>query len=84
MHTETGRIVDWGDIENLPQSERAKYVPVVRDLTAREQLNKQIRLYAPYGCGSDKKFKFCCHRKLPVQIKGKDDSNTSCIAINHE
>jgi hypothetical protein len=36
-------------------------VPVVRDLTALERLNKQINLYSPCGCGSGKKFKFCCH-----------------------
>ena len=37
-------------------------VPVVRDLTVKEQADMQIRLYSPCACGSGKKFKFCCKR----------------------
>lgn len=38
------------------------YVPVTRDLTAKENMEQQIRLYSPCACGSGKKFKFCCKR----------------------
>lgn len=40
-------------------------VPVRRDLTAKEQAEMQIRLYSPCGCGSGKKFKFCCKTATP-------------------
>jgi hypothetical protein len=35
-------------------------VPIMRDLTAKEHMEMQIQLYSPCGCGSGKKFKFCC------------------------
>jgi uncharacterized protein YchJ len=35
-------------------------IEVKRNLTAKETYDKQIRLYSPCGCGSGKKFKFCC------------------------
>ncbi len=38
------------------------FVPVTRDLTAKEACDMQIRLYSPCACGSGKKFKFCCKR----------------------
>jgi uncharacterized protein YchJ len=63
MHTETGEIRSWEEIEALAAIERAKYVQVQRDLTKIEELEKQIALYSPCGCGSGKKFKFCCHTK---------------------
>lgn len=34
---------------------------VQRDLTVKEKAEMQIRLYSPCGCGSGKKFKFCCY-----------------------
>ena len=43
----------------LPEKEKKQYVEVRRDLTVKERANMQIRLYAPCGCGSGKKFKFC-------------------------
>lgn len=43
--------------------EKLSLVPVKRDLTAREQMEQQIRLYSPCACGSGKKFKFCCKTK---------------------
>lgn len=36
-------------------------VPVQRDLRAKEKAEMQIRLYSLCGCGSGKKFKFCCY-----------------------
>lgn len=36
-------------------------VPVQRDLTTKEKADMQIRLYSPCGCGSGKKFKWCCY-----------------------
>ncbi len=35
-------------------------IQVRRELTRREKDKKQIRMYSPCGCGSGKKFKFCC------------------------
>jgi uncharacterized protein YchJ len=65
MNTDTGmlRNMDANDFKAMPEAERAKYVPVNRPLTVREQTKQKINMYAPCGCGSGKKFKFCCHRK---------------------
>lgn len=58
MDRETGRVVlVRDDSEALARG----LVPVRRDLTAKEKAERQIRMYAPCGCGSGKKFKFCCH-----------------------
>lgn len=38
-------------------------IPVTRVLTPREVARKQIERYSPCGCGSGKKFKFCCGRR---------------------
>lgn len=62
MDTRTGMILP----ENLiPEGQKKYFVPVTRDLTAAERANSQIALYSPCGCGSGKKFKFCCHAKRP-------------------
>lgn len=50
----------WQEVEKLPASERGQYVPINRELSKREELDRQVRLYSPCGCGSGKKFKFCC------------------------
>jgi hypothetical protein len=53
-----------GRIENFKTDEAARaagFIPIRRDLTAKEKADRQIRMYAPCGCGSGKKFKFCCH-----------------------
>lgn len=63
MHTGTGQLLPAAEVEKLKPDEREKYVEVKRDLTAKEQAEAQIRLYAPCVCGSGKKFKFCCHKK---------------------
>jgi uncharacterized protein YchJ len=63
MNVTNGAVLPFTEVENLPESEKAKYVPVVRDLTEIEKLNQQIKLYSLCGCGSGKKFKFCCFQK---------------------
>jgi hypothetical protein len=62
MNTETGQIKPWEEVQKLEPAERAKYVEVKRDLTRLEAANQQLKLYSPCGCGSGKKFKFCCHK----------------------
>lgn len=62
MNTETGNLIPMEEVNKLPPEERKKFIEVKRDLTAIENLNRQIRLYSPCGCGSGKKFKFCCHQ----------------------
>lgn len=47
----------------MAPDERAKYVPVLRDLTKVEEARRRILKYSPCGCGSGKKYKFCCYRK---------------------
>lgn len=63
MNIETGEVVSFEAIKSMLPAERAKYVEIKRDLTAREQFTNKINMYAPCGCGSGKKFKFCCHLK---------------------
>ena len=60
MDTRTGEIVNSPDVEAFVPEERKFFVPVQRDLTKLEEANRQINLYSPCGCGSGKKFKFCC------------------------
>jgi hypothetical protein len=56
MNPYTGKIEMFGEGELIP----AEMVPVARPLTVREQHRMKIDKYAPCGCGSGKKFKFCC------------------------
>lgn len=60
MDTRTGMILDE---DKIPSEQLKHFVPVERDLTVKERFYAQIQLYAPCGCGSGKKFKFCCYRK---------------------
>jgi hypothetical protein len=62
MHTGTGMLVAPEYFNTLPEQENNEYVEVKRDLTIKEKADMQIRLYAPCGCGSGKKFKFCCFK----------------------
>lgn len=62
MNIETGKIVDMSEIMEMIPEERAKYREILRDLTALEESQRQLKMYAPCGCGSGKKFKFCCHK----------------------
>lgn len=47
-------------VDNDEQAKSLGLVPVRRGLTDREKMEMQIHLYSPCGCGSGKKFKFCC------------------------
>lgn len=62
MNTETGQLLSLDEIEKLPLDQRSKYIKVERDLTQLEEAMKQIKIYDPCGCGSGKKFKFCCYK----------------------
>ncbi len=62
MDTRTGMIVDEELMKALPTAQQKHFIPVERDLSLKERLDWQIRLYAPCGCGSGKKFKFCCKK----------------------
>lgn len=59
MDTRTGMILPE---DHVPEGQKKHFVAVKRDLSKREQFRAQIRLYAPCGCGSGKKFKFCCYK----------------------
>lgn len=58
MDPNTGKLYEVDEVE----AKKRGLVPVRRDLTKIEHMRMQIALYAPCGCGSGKKFKFCCHR----------------------
>ena len=62
MNTLTGMLVTSAAFGAMPEAQKSNYVEVKRDLTAKETSDNQIRLYAPCGCGSGKKFKFCCRK----------------------
>jgi uncharacterized protein YecA (UPF0149 family) len=71
MHTETGELRSYAEIEAMEEAERRKYIPVARDLTLVEKLEQSIALYSPCACGSNRKFKFCCwanRHKPEVQL----------------
>lgn len=55
-------LVPPNEFNAMPEKQRSQYVEVKRDLTVKEKADNQIRLYAPCGCGSGKKFKFCCKK----------------------
>ena len=60
MNIETGEIRKESALAMLSPEERAKFIPIGRPLTERERITAQLDKYAPCGCGSGKKFKFCC------------------------
>lgn len=60
MDTRNGNILTEEAVKQLLESERKFFVPVVRDLSKIELAEAQIHKYSPCGCGSGKKFKFCC------------------------
>jgi hypothetical protein len=59
MNVQTGELVRLNDGDVLPDG----HIAVKRELTAREKYDMKVKLYSPCGCGSGKKFKFCCYRK---------------------
>lgn len=63
MDSRIGEIVPCSMVEKMPEEEKKYFVKIKRDLTALENNNRQIMLYQPCGCGSGKKFKFCCFKK---------------------
>lgn len=63
MNNSTGALISPDAFTQLSEPERKQFTEVKRDLTALETANMQIRLYSPCGCGSGKKFKFCCKTK---------------------
>lgn len=62
MNISTGEIVPFNQVQQMPPEQQTDFVEVKRDLTKLEEAQHQIALYSPCGCGSGKKFKFCCHR----------------------
>jgi uncharacterized protein YchJ len=48
--------------EHIPEGQKQHFIPVVRDLTYWEKNESRIRPYSLCGCGSGKKFKFCCYK----------------------
>lgn len=64
MNTETGQIMDMSSeaFQELSPEQKVKYKPFIRDLSMSELATRQLDLYAPCGCGSGKKFKFCCKK----------------------
>ena len=50
------------DEKKIPLGQKKHFVPVARDTTIKERNEAQIKLYSPCGCGSGKKFKFCCKK----------------------
>ena len=63
MDTRTGMVVDEELVKRFLPAQQKHFVPVERDLTYTEHMEQQIQLYNPCGCGSGKKFKFCCYRQ---------------------
>jgi len=61
MHTTTGEIKPYSEVEKLSPKEQKNFVEIKRDLSEQEKNMRHIMLYSPCGCGSGKKFKFCCH-----------------------
>lgn len=48
--------------DQIPEGQKKHFVPVRRELKIVEKNRAQIALYSPCGCGSNKKFKFCCYK----------------------
>lgn len=59
MNPENGNLVALNANDMTPKG----FIEVKRDLTDKERTDMQIRLYSPCGCGSGKKFKFCCKKE---------------------
>lgn len=62
MNISNGMLVSPSVFGAMPTEEKKNYIQVKRDLTKLESANMQIKIYSPCGCGSGKKFKFCCKR----------------------
>lgn len=64
MNIKTGEIKPFKEIDMLPVDQQKDYVEIKRDLTLLEENTRQIKMYSPCGCGSGKKFKFCCYKNI--------------------
>ena len=72
MDTRTGKLFNESDMsheefkkklsEILSDDEKPNFVRVMRNITEKEKVAMQIKPYSPCGCGSGKKFKFCCKK----------------------
>lgn len=62
MNTQTGQLVSPKDFNSMAQEDAKRFTQVNRNLTTKEISEMQIKLYSPCGCGSGKKFKFCCKK----------------------
>lgn len=62
MNINTGLLVSSEAFFKLPEEGKKQYVEVQRPLTTREQHKMKIDPYSPCGCGSGKKFKWCCKK----------------------
>lgn len=62
MNAHTGTLVSPSTYATFSDEQKAEHVEVKRPLTVREQAKMKINKYAPCGCGSGRKFKFCCFR----------------------
>jgi len=62
MHKHTGEIVDMEKVEKMPKDEQQEFVGIERELSKSELESRKIGLYDVCGCGSGKKFRFCCYR----------------------
>jgi len=63
MNIKTGQIVYQDQIDKMLFPESEDYRPINRPITRREHYVMKINPYSPCGCGSGKKFKFCCKVK---------------------
>ncbi|MCR4307167.1 MAG: hypothetical protein NUV80_01245 [Candidatus Berkelbacteria bacterium] len=61
MDTRDGHLISQEAFDSLIGLEKKHFKAVKRDLTEKERMEKQIKLYSPCGCGSGNKFKFCCY-----------------------
>jgi len=76
MNVNTGQIVMVDDGCEMP----AGHIEVKRPLTVRENRRMKIDPYSPCGCGSGKKFKFCCYQKASASVSNSDSATASRIS----
>lgn len=64
MDTRTGMIIPNDVLEQIPVVQQKHFTTVMRDLSKLEEAQMEIKLWSPCGCGSGKKFKFCCFKPV--------------------
>lgn len=73
MDTRTGNISYQTIIDSMAEEERQHFKPIERPLLKKEIRKMKIDPYSPCGCGSGKKFKFCCYapgKNEPIKLNG--------------